>query len=89
MGRIESEATTILGPPANTAEAAHDLGNHLQIIASAVHLIERSVEKDTGLLPLTRCALESVGRVAVLVRYVVDISPDRPGPVTIENPPRA
>jgi hypothetical protein len=50
-----------------TAAAAHDLGNHLQIIASAMHLIELSLAHDATLRPLTRRALQSVDRVAILV----------------------
>ncbi len=50
-----------------SGENADDLRNHLQIIASAMHLIERSLARDAALRPLTRCALESVDRVAILV----------------------
>ena len=58
----ETMGLTILKHPASAAEAAHDLGNHLQIIASAVHLIERGVENDPPLLPLAPHALDSIDR---------------------------
>ncbi|MFA6113034.1 MAG: hypothetical protein WC729_03560 [Sphingomonas sp.] len=61
----------------HSSEGADDLGNHLQIIASAMHLIERSLAQDAALRPLTRCALESVDRVATLVL------PQRSGPARI------
>jgi hypothetical protein len=51
----------------HNSEGADDLGNHLQIIASAMHLIERSLAQDAALRPLTRCARQSVDRVAILV----------------------
>ena len=50
-----------------SSDGADDLGNHLQIIASAMHLIERSLAQDAALRPLTRCARQSVDRVAILV----------------------
>ena len=50
-----------------SSDGADDLGNHLQIIASAMHLIELSLAHDATLRPLTRRALQSVDRVAILV----------------------
>ena len=66
MRGIESKAIATGESRASVAGPAHDLGNHLQIFASAMHLIERGLENDPDLLCLARCALRSVDRVGLL-----------------------
>ena len=51
------------------AGLAHDLGNHLQIIASAVNLIERTTA-DPALAPFIRGALDAVERASALSREI-------------------
>ncbi len=59
-----------------TTGIAHDLGNLLQVIGSAVRLIERNVDPATGeeLRPLTQGALASVDRAASLSRQILDLT---------------
>lgn len=56
---------------------AHDLGNQLQIVASAVRLIERGLERtgQEALSPLTRSALESLDRAGALVLTMLGRAP--------------
>ncbi len=54
--------------------AVHDLGNHLQVIASAVRLIQKSLGPgaDEGQRALTGAALASIDRAAAVRRHVLD-----------------
>ena len=56
---------------------AHDLGNQLQIVASAVRLIERGLQRtgQDAFSPLTRSALESLDRAGALVLTMLGRSP--------------
>jgi signal transduction histidine kinase len=59
-----------------TAGVAHDLGNHLQVIASALNLIHRRLEESNrqDLHPLAESAQTSVDRAAALSRQILDLS---------------
>ena len=71
-GRSERLATLGL----MTAGVAHDLGNHLQVAAAAIHLLEQSVERSAD--PEIRARAEGVSaalqRAAALSRRIVDFS---------------
>lgn len=59
-----------------TAGVAHDLGNLLQIVSSAVRLIDQKLDPATRaeLAPLTAGAMESVNRAGALSRQILDLS---------------
>ena len=59
-----------------SAGIAHDLGNLLQVVNSAVRLIERRVDPRTSaeLRPLTEGALEAIDRAACLSRRILDLT---------------
>lgn len=57
-----------------TPGVAHDLGNMLQVIASAVRLIDRSLDEGSRakVKPFTESALGAVDRASVLARRLLD-----------------
>jgi signal transduction histidine kinase len=59
-----------------TAGVAHDLGNHLQVIASALNLIQRPLEESNrqDLHTLAQSAQTSVDRAAAPFRQILDVA---------------
>lgn len=59
-----------------TAGVAHDLGNMLQVVSSAVRLIDQKLDPATRaeLAPLTAGAMDSVSRAGSLSRQILDLS---------------
>ena len=77
--RVRSERLATLG--LMTAGVAHDMGNHLQVAAAALHLLERGVERTTH--PEIRARAEDAAaalqRAAALSRRIVDFSRSQSG----------
>ena len=71
---VHSERLATLG--LMTAGVAHDLGNHLQVAAAAIHLLEQGVERSAH--PEIRARAEGAAaalqRAAALSRRIVDFS---------------
>jgi len=64
-----------------TAGLAHDLGNHLQVVAAAIHMLERSAEQ-TDRDEIRLCAegaLEALRRANTLSRRILTFSGDHDG----------
>ncbi len=63
-----------------SAGIAHDMGNLLQVIASAVRLIDRRLDEDARaeFRPLIQGALTAVDRATTLRRHVLDLAPSEP-----------
>jgi signal transduction histidine kinase len=60
----------------STRGFAHDLGNHLQVIRSAIHLIQRNLDlsKLSDAQPFFQGALDSVDRAAALSKRILGYS---------------
>ncbi len=75
-GRPDSEMTRLAAVGLMTTGIVHDFGNLMQIVSSAIDLIERKLDqpKRTEIRPFTQGALASVGRATALSRQILGFS---------------
>ena len=88
VNRSEDEVARLASLGFVAMGMAHDLGNLLQVVASAVGLIDRAMDVETRrrVEPLVRSALGSVDRAGELTRHLLDLGRAQHRPVQRFNP---